>query len=138
MLDSGSFLRSFLVDGTDSLQKILLFSHGFIAILSSVELPTSKKSVIRLYGLDARKLGNDLVFHDGVSTWCKLEFDCGLQCLAVAFTSNRLMFLRISDFSVMAEQTTLHPIIGLNFSSEDNRIIMTTSNQTIWLGQFSV
>jgi hypothetical protein len=138
MLDSGSFVRSFVVDGTDSLQKILLFSHGFIAILSAVELPASKKSVIRLYGLDARKIGNDLVFHDGVSSWCKLEYDCGLYCLAVAFTSTRLLFLRISDLSVLADQETLHPIVALNFSSEDNRIVLTTSDGTISLGRFSV
>jgi WD40 repeat protein len=73
MLDSRSLVRYFVVDGTDSLQKILLFSHGFIAILSAVKPSTSKKSVIRLYGLDARKPRNDHVLPDGVSTWCKLN-----------------------------------------------------------------
>jgi hypothetical protein len=49
-----------------------------------------------------------------------------------------LLFLRIPDLSVLAEEETLHPIVALTFSSEDNRIVLTTSDGTISLGEFSV
>jgi WD40 repeat protein len=132
-LHSGKFLRSFVVDGTDTLQKLALFSHGFVTILSEPELTDGKKSVIRLYGIDTRKLGDDMSFHGEVLEWAKLEYDCGLHVLAIAFRNRRFMLLRIPDLEVLHDTVTDSLIIGISLLRQENSIVLTTADGEIWI-----
>jgi WD40 repeat protein len=132
-LHSGKFLRSFVVDGTDTLQKLALFSHGFVAILSEPEVTYGQKSVIRLYGIDTRKLGDDLSFPEEVVEWAKLEYDCGLHVLAVAFRSRRFVLLRIPDLVVLYDMITDCLIIGISLLRQENSIVLTAIDGKIWL-----
>jgi hypothetical protein len=132
MLYTGKFVRSFVVDGNDSIQKLKVFSNGSIVILAELELPNGMKTKIRLYGIDARKIA-EVVFEEKVLKWLKAEYDCAFDCLVVSFVSGRLLFLRVPDFAVLLEAKTEMSIVTLTFWRNENAFIATDSEGKIWL-----
>jgi hypothetical protein len=114
-LENGLFLREFKVEGEDSLEKLTLFAGGYCAILGRTE----NGSVIRVFGLNARKIG-DIGFPEAAREWCKLEFETALSALAIGFDGGKLRILRLPDLLILSELQCREETQALAFSAQAN------------------
>jgi hypothetical protein len=114
-LETGLFVREFKVDGEDNLEKLALFTGGYCAVLGRTE----GGSVIRVYGLNARTIG-EAEFPEFAGESCKLEFETAVSALAVAFDGGKLRILRLPDLLVLTELQYREEIQALAFSVHAN------------------
>jgi hypothetical protein len=98
LLRTGKFVRSVQVEGSDVLQRIILFSAGYVAVLSESGSETLRKSAIRLYGLNTIQVGA-IQFDELVVEWTRAEFGPGLTGVALAFKSGRISILQLPALS---------------------------------------
>jgi hypothetical protein len=108
-------MRDFTVDGDDSLERVALFAGGYCAVVGRTE----GGSVIRVFGLNARKIG-EKEFPESAGECCKLEFDTAVSALAVAFDGAKLRILRLPDLLVLTELQCREAIQALAFSIDAN------------------
>jgi hypothetical protein len=123
MLSNGKRLRSFVIDGTDELQRVFIFGNGYVAFISH--------NVVRVYGIDGRKLAEE-TWNDKVLDWVKAEFQCALDCLVISFESKRLLVLRMPHLGVMLDIVTDVQFITLKFWRAMNSFIALAPNNTLW------
>jgi hypothetical protein len=131
MLYSGKYIRSFAVDGADVLEKVLLFSNGFVAVLSKVELPDVRKAIVRVFGIDARKLAQ-MEFDEKILEWTKAEFACALDALVLSFESKKCIILRIPDLSVLRTVEAEVQFMTLKFVSSTDAVLAVSADGRIW------
>jgi hypothetical protein len=131
MLYTGKYIRAFIIDGSDILERVLLFANGFITVLSKIELPDVKKAIVRVYGIDARKLA-EVEFDDTVLDWAQAEFDCALDALVLSFESKRLAVLRIPDLWLMYDATAEMQLVTLVFWKAMDGILALSRDGTIY------
>jgi hypothetical protein len=105
MLDTGSFVRSFVVEGDDTLERIMLLSPGYLLVLSRVETAASIKTTIRAYGINTRKIAQ-AEFEHGVADWCRGEFETWMSTVAIAFRRGPFVILSVPSLTLAC---TLRP-----------------------------
>jgi hypothetical protein len=131
MLYTGKYIRSFGVDGSDVLEKVMLFSSGFIVVLSKIELPDVRKAIVRLYGLDTQKLAQ-VEFDDQVLDWTKAEFCCALDCIMISFVSKRCVFLEIPRLRMMLDIVTDEPFVMVKFCRAMDEFVAVAPDGKLW------
>jgi hypothetical protein len=134
-LPNGRLVRSFEIDGSDSLERLILFSSGFVAVLSVLETPTSKNTKLLIYGIDARKVAQ-IDFEGEVVSWAKAEFDSHLSCLIVALSSMKFFIFRIPDLEQLMELESESAITAIVFSVYLNAAIVAESSGVVSMVSF--
>jgi hypothetical protein len=134
-LPNGGLVRSFEVEGSDSLERLILFSSGFVADLSVLETPTSKNTKLLIYGIDARKVAQ-IDFEGDVASWAKAEFDCRLSCLIVALKNRRFFIFRIPDLEQLTQLESESVITAIVFSAHLNAAVVSESSGAVSMVSF--
>jgi hypothetical protein len=135
MLDTGTFTRTFDVKGNDSLEKLILFSSGYLAVLSELVLANSATTTVRLYGVDT-KLVCEREFDGLVAELCRVEFENALSGLAIAFKSGRLLMLRIPDLEMLFDLESQQQLNLITFSTQINALIIGTKTGELRIVSF--
>jgi hypothetical protein len=107
-LRTGQFARQFAVEEESSEQsfiKVMLFGGGYVAVLSSVKTADGITTVMRLYGINGKKLA-DFSFPEAVADCCKFETELAVSAVALAFSGGRFMLLGMPDGRVMLDIQT--------------------------------
>jgi hypothetical protein len=129
LLTTGRFVRSFRIEGEGNVERILIFSSGFVAVAAAAESP-GNRTVLSVHGIDGKKTAQ-MGFEDEVSAWTKVEFECGLSCLAVAFRGRALKIMRIPDLILLVERITPVSVIALDFSGTLGALVVADMNGRI-------
>jgi hypothetical protein len=132
---TGRLLRSFIVDGADSVEKLLVFAAGFVAVLSVLELPTTKRTTIQLFGIDTRKVA-EVVLEDEVVEWQKAEFESAVNCLVVAQKTRKLVVLELPTLAVVMQTETEVPVASIVFSRQVSALLVADRKGTVSMMRF--
>jgi hypothetical protein len=133
-LTTGRFVRSFRIDGDERVEKITLFTSGFVAVAAVGEGP-GVKTVLSVHGIDGKKTAQ-VAFEDEIGAWAKGEFESGLGCLAVGFRGRALMVMRVPDLALLTERTTAAPIVAVDFSVSLGAFVIADTTGRIAIAMF--
>jgi hypothetical protein len=128
-LRNGQFVRQFVVEGKSSEEsfiKLMLFGGGYIAVLSSVKTPAGVTTVVRLYGLNTKKLG-EFSFPEAVADCCKFETELAVSAIALVFSGGRFVLLGIPDGKVKLDIPTDKKLGLLQFVPQFGGFLATSA-----------
>jgi hypothetical protein len=99
MLDTGTFVRAFAIEGDDALARLLLFSAGYLLVLSKLESAAAVTTKVRVYGINGRKIA-EAAFESEIADWCRAEFDTWMSAVAIAFRKGPFVALAVPTLAV--------------------------------------
>jgi WD40 repeat protein len=117
VLQTGKFVRAFDVDGTDSLQRILLISSGFLAVLSESELDGMRKTTVRCFGLNTRNV-KTVDIHEPVASWAKAELKSGINVIGIGFRNGNVVVLEVPQLRQVMTVSVGKPIVEILFAEQ--------------------
>jgi hypothetical protein len=126
MLDDGGFVRAFAVDGTDALQRVMLFAAGFVAVLGHGRAAGAPGATVRACGIDGRAIAR-VDFAEVAVEWCRAEFETTLSALAVAFRGGRVVVFRAPDLAVLCDVRCTEEVRLLAFAVQLNCFVAGTA-----------
>jgi WD40 repeat protein len=135
ILNSGAFQRSFDIEGTDSLRRLMLFSGGYVAVLSQTEIGDAIVTTVRIYGVNTRKI-EEVTFEESVVEWCMAEFETFVSAVAITFLSKRVVILGIPDGQILSDWQFGEVAVNVTFSARMNCFILGMKNgdlSALWL-----
>jgi hypothetical protein len=121
LLETGQFMRSFQIEGVETLSKLILFSAPFLAVIGEL----SGKSCVKLFGVDTRKV-YESEFDGVVTVVGKAELDFGLNLMAIGFAKGRFVVVRIPDLRIVVDVQGRSDIVSVNFSPQLFAFIVAT------------
>jgi hypothetical protein len=130
-LDTGGFIRSFDVPGSDSVEKVMLFSCGYLAVRSELVMAGAVKTTIRLYGVGT-KLISEKEFDEVVVEWCLAEFANCEAGVVMALKSGRVLMLGVPDLAIVFEVKCEEEARLIAFSSHLNSFVVGTSVRKLY------
>jgi hypothetical protein len=131
MLHTGKVVRAFAIDGDDILRRVTVFAAGYVAVLAERELPGGWKTVVRVFGMDGRKVAG-VEFDGEAAEWGKGEYACALSCLAVAFESRDFVLLRMPGLQVIGNFVSDCAVVAINFCRGGDAFVVSTADGKIW------
>jgi hypothetical protein len=132
-LDTGRFVRAFEVDGQDLLARVVLFSAGFVAIVSEVKRTEGVRSTIRLFGIDTRQICRREI-EGAVSIAGKAELDFGMNVLMLGFVSGNFRVLKIPMLETVVDRSCEKEIVSVGYSSSCHAFLVSVVGGDILLG----
>jgi hypothetical protein len=122
ILDTGAFVREFTVDGSDTLQRVIVFASGYIAVLSEAEAG----GFIRMYGLNGKKI-SQYALGDKVVEWCRAEFESAESALGIALKGGSVKVLGAPDLRPLCEVQCNSSVVKMAFSAVMNVFVLATA-----------
>jgi WD40 repeat protein len=107
-LRNGQFTRQFIVEGKSSEEsfiKVMLLGGGYVVFLSSVKTAGGVTTVLRLYGINGRKIA-EFSLPDALVDCCKFETELAVSAVALSFSGGRFVLLGMPDGRVMLDVQT--------------------------------
>jgi hypothetical protein len=113
-IDTGAFVREFVIEGEELLERVMVFAAGYCAVQAS-----GAGGALRLFGINARKIA-ERRFTEEVVGWCRCEWECALSAAAIAFAGGAVRIVRMPDLEVVCEVRALEDAQALAFSPQGN------------------